>query len=89
MSFRRSRAVVPVLEVLPEAASTNDVLQARAGDLPDLAVVVTDNQTGGRGRLGRVWVSPPARPWPSRCCCARRASPRRRSAGSRCSPGSR
>ena len=38
MSFRRSRAVVPVLEVLPEAASTNDVLQARAGDLPDLAV---------------------------------------------------
>ena len=47
MNFRRSRAVVPVLEVLPEAASTNDVLQARAGDLPDLAVVVTDNQTGG------------------------------------------
>ncbi|MFE4469931.1 biotin--[acetyl-CoA-carboxylase] ligase [Leifsonia sp. NPDC056824] len=61
MSFRRSRAVVPVLEVLPEAASTNDVLQARAGDLPDLAVVVTDNQTGGRGRLGRVWVSPPGK----------------------------
>ena len=61
MNFRRSRAVVPVLEVLPEAASTNDVLQARAGDLPDLAVVVTDNQTGGRGRLGRVWVSPPGK----------------------------
>jgi BirA family biotin operon repressor/biotin-[acetyl-CoA-carboxylase] ligase len=61
MSFPRSRAVVPVLEVLDEAASTNDVLQARAGDLPDLAVVVTDNQTGGRGRLGRVWVSPPGR----------------------------
>lgn len=61
MSFRRSRVVVPVLEVLAEAASTNDVLQARAGDLPDLAVVVTDNQTGGRGRLGRVWVSPPGK----------------------------
>lgn len=61
MSFRRSRAVVPVLEVLSEAGSTNDVLRERAGDLPDLAVIVTDNQTGGRGRLGRVWVSPPGR----------------------------
>ena len=61
MSFRRSRALVPVLEVLPEAGSTNDVLRARAGDLPDLSVVVTDDQTGGRGRLGREWVSPPGK----------------------------
>lgn len=59
VDFRRSRAIVPVLEVLPEAGSTNDVLSARAGDLPDLAVLVTDNQTGGRGRLGRQWVTPP------------------------------
>lgn len=61
MEFRRSRAVVPVVEVLEEAGSTNDVLVARAAELPDLAVVVTDNQTGGRGRLGRVWVSPPGK----------------------------
>lgn len=61
MDFRRSRALVPVLEVLPEAGSTNDVLTARAGDLPDLAVLVTANQTGGRGRLGRQWVTPPDR----------------------------
>jgi len=59
VEFRRSRAIVPVLEVLPEAGSTNDVLRERAGDLPDLAVLVTDNQTGGRGRLGREWVTPP------------------------------
>jgi BirA family transcriptional regulator, biotin operon repressor / biotin---[acetyl-CoA-carboxylase] ligase len=59
MDFPRSRTVVPVLEVLPEAGSTNDVLSSRAGDLPDLAVVVTGNQTGGRGRLGRAWVTPP------------------------------
>jgi BirA family biotin operon repressor/biotin-[acetyl-CoA-carboxylase] ligase len=58
MEFRRSRAVVPVLEYLEEAGSTNDVLVSRASGLPDLAVVVTANQTGGRGRLGRVWVSP-------------------------------
>jgi BirA family biotin operon repressor/biotin-[acetyl-CoA-carboxylase] ligase len=57
--FRRSRTVVPVLEVVAEAGSTNDIVRTRAADLPDLAVVVTGNQTGGRGRLGREWVSPP------------------------------
>ena len=61
MELRRSRTVVPVIELVPEAASTNDVLVGRAAELPDLAVVVTENQTGGRGRLGRVWVSPPGR----------------------------
>ncbi len=61
MEFRRSRAIVPVLDVLEEAGSTNDVLVSRAAGLPDLAVVLTDNQTGGRGRLGRVWVSPPGK----------------------------
>jgi BirA family biotin operon repressor/biotin-[acetyl-CoA-carboxylase] ligase len=59
--FPRTRTIVPVLEVLPEARSTNDVLSARSGDLPDLSAVVTLNQTGGRGRLGRVWVSPPGK----------------------------
>ncbi|GLJ75541.1 biotin--[acetyl-CoA-carboxylase] ligase [Leifsonia poae] len=58
MEFRRSRAVVPVLEYLEEAGSTNDVLVARASGLPDLSVIVTGHQTGGRGRLGRSWVSP-------------------------------
>ncbi|WP_223694555.1 biotin--[acetyl-CoA-carboxylase] ligase [Leifsonia poae] len=61
MEFRRSRTVVPVLEYLEEAGSTNDVLVARASALPDLSVLVTANQTGGRGRLGRVWVSPPGK----------------------------
>jgi BirA family biotin operon repressor/biotin-[acetyl-CoA-carboxylase] ligase len=61
MEFRRSRTVVPVLEYLEEAGSTNDVLVQRASDLPDLSVVVTASQTGGRGRLGRVWVAPPGK----------------------------
>lgn len=61
MELRRSRAIVPVVDVLDEAGSTNDVLVARAAELPDLSVVLTDNQTGGRGRLGRVWVSPPGK----------------------------
>lgn len=61
MELRRSRTVVPVVQELPEAVSTNDVLVRSAPELPDLAVIVTENQTGGRGRLGRVWVSPPGK----------------------------
>jgi BirA family transcriptional regulator, biotin operon repressor / biotin---[acetyl-CoA-carboxylase] ligase len=40
--------------------STSDRLKewARAG-APDLAVVVSDAQSAGRGRQGRTWVSPP------------------------------
>jgi BirA family biotin operon repressor/biotin-[acetyl-CoA-carboxylase] ligase len=48
---------------LDECASTNTELATRAqGDgWPDFSVLVTENQTGGRGRLGRVWVAPPGR----------------------------
>lgn len=46
------------LLVLDEAASTNDVLVASAAAEADFSVVVTANQTAGRGRLGRSWVSP-------------------------------
>ncbi|QWZ10594.1 biotin--[acetyl-CoA-carboxylase] ligase [Nocardioides panacis] len=48
------------VEVVPESPSTNaDVaLRARAGEAPGL-VVVTEHQTAGRGRLDRVWVTPP------------------------------
>jgi BirA family biotin operon repressor/biotin-[acetyl-CoA-carboxylase] ligase len=48
------------VEVVPESPSTNaDVaLRARAGE-PAGLVVVTEHQTAGRGRLDRVWVTPP------------------------------
>jgi len=59
MELSRSLAVATSLEVLPVAGSTNDELSARAAELPDFSVVVTDNQTAGRGRLGREWVAPP------------------------------
>lgn len=50
-------------EYLAEAGSTNDELVRRAtgsdaAAWPDASVIVTDNQTNGRGRLGRVWVAP-------------------------------
>jgi BirA family biotin operon repressor/biotin-[acetyl-CoA-carboxylase] ligase len=63
MDFPQSRAVSPLLEYLDRPRSTNDELMQRAtGEdaerWPDLAAVVSDNQTAGRGRLGREWLSP-------------------------------
>ena len=56
-------AVVPMLpgftvEVLPEIDSTNSELmrRARAGRLESV-LLVTEQQTAGRGRLGRQWLS--------------------------------
>lgn len=39
--------------------STNTDLAARAGRLPEGAVLVAEEQTAGRGRLDRSWVAPP------------------------------
>ncbi len=54
----RSRALVPGLVWRGASASTNTDLVARARDLPDLAVIATDTQTAGRGRLDRAWSAP-------------------------------
>ena len=61
MHLPQTAALVPTLVALAEAGSTNDELVARAGGLPDFSVVVTDNQTAGRGRLGRTWTAPAGR----------------------------
>lgn len=47
------------IEYLPELPSTNDTAQklAREG-CPEGTVVVTECQTGGKGRMGRPWFSP-------------------------------
>ncbi|MBC7442270.1 MAG: biotin--[acetyl-CoA-carboxylase] ligase [Ramlibacter sp.] len=63
MEFPLSREVVARFEYLAEAGSTNDVLVADASGAdaaawPHLSTVVTDNQTRGRGRLGRTWLAP-------------------------------
>jgi BirA family transcriptional regulator, biotin operon repressor / biotin---[acetyl-CoA-carboxylase] ligase len=61
MKLPLSAAVASSIEILDETPSTNDVLVARASDLSDFAVVATDSQTAGRGRLGREWIAPPGR----------------------------
>ena len=49
-----------VFEALSEIDSTNSYLMQQAAPAPgQVHVVVTDNQTQGRGRHGRTWLSPP------------------------------
>jgi BirA family transcriptional regulator, biotin operon repressor / biotin---[acetyl-CoA-carboxylase] ligase len=46
------------IEVVTRTGSTNADLLARAGE-PEGLVLVAEEQTAGRGRLGRTWVAPP------------------------------
>jgi BirA family transcriptional regulator, biotin operon repressor / biotin---[acetyl-CoA-carboxylase] ligase len=49
-----------VLDYRPRTASTNaDVVSAARNGAAEGHVVVADEQTAGRGRIGRVWQSPP------------------------------
>ncbi len=59
--FPLSSAFAARLDVLDEVGSTNTELAERAAsaDYPHFSVLVTESQTSGRGRLGRVWVAPP------------------------------
>ncbi len=53
---------LPRLDVVPTTASTNADLVAAAADpeaTPHLTVLVAEHQQAGRGRLGRVWQTPP------------------------------
>ena len=57
MDWERSRRAVPRFDWLDQVGSTNDVLReaeqgADAAPRPHGSVVVTDDQTHGRGRLG-------------------------------------
>jgi BirA family biotin operon repressor/biotin-[acetyl-CoA-carboxylase] ligase len=48
------------LRWVAETGSTNaDLLRDAAAGAPEGVVLVADHQTGGRGRLGRSWESPP------------------------------
>lgn len=61
MDLPLSAALASRIDYLPETGSTNVEMRSRATDAAGwrhLSVVVTDNQTAGRGRLDRTWVAP-------------------------------
>lgn len=62
MDLPLTAAVASHLEVLTDAGSTNAILSERAREshsTAHLSVLLTDNQTAGRGRLGRSWTAAP------------------------------
>ena len=63
MQFERSARVAAKVVYLPSTGSTNtDMVRwasgADAADWPDFTAVVAGEQTEGKGRSGREWVSP-------------------------------
>jgi len=49
------------IEHISETVSTNSDLVLKASELSDGFILVSDHQTGGRGRLGRRWEAPPSK----------------------------
>lgn len=59
LRFPLTAQVASRFEVLAECGSTNAELRERMPDgWPHLSILVTTNQTAGRGRLDRTWVAP-------------------------------
>ncbi|MCK2036302.1 biotin--[acetyl-CoA-carboxylase] ligase [Microbacterium sp. SSW1-49] len=59
--LRQARELATRLEVVTESGSTNAELRSHGADTdgwPHLSVLLTDNQTAGRGRLDRTWLAP-------------------------------
>ena len=57
--FPQTRTEFPQLDVLASADSTNRVASEISAAAHSYHVVITSDQTAGRGRLGRQWVSRP------------------------------
>ncbi len=54
------RKIGSQLRIFDSVVSTNKVAaEFAAKDYPDGTVIISDTQTGGKGRLGRLWLSPP------------------------------
>ena len=52
---------------LPECGSTNAYVKEHFEEFGPVGAVYTENQTAGRGRLGRSWVNAEGKAiWPSR-----------------------
>ena len=51
------------IEYFKETESTNTIAREIAGSVDEGTVVIAESQTGGRGRLGRKWISPEGGIW--------------------------
>ena len=56
--YLTTKSLAQPLLVLESVDSTNNYLKRHSGQLPHGAALVADRQTGGRGRLGRSFLSP-------------------------------
>jgi BirA family biotin operon repressor/biotin-[acetyl-CoA-carboxylase] ligase len=55
----RTTVIGKKIQFLSEVASTNTLAMEMAADgTPEGTVVIAETQTGGKGRLGRKWISP-------------------------------
>lgn len=54
-----AQARIASLDILDSIDSTNSELLRRESPAQGIAVLLAEHQTGGRGRQGRVWASPP------------------------------
>jgi BirA family transcriptional regulator, biotin operon repressor / biotin---[acetyl-CoA-carboxylase] ligase len=62
LSLKKKLAGLPLGETryFQQTGSTNDIALAWAGEgAPDFSLVIADEQTAGRGRQGRRWLTPP------------------------------
>ncbi len=60
--MKETRVVGRDIQVFQETTSTNDIAEKVARDgVREGIVIFAESQTRGRGRLGRVWMSPPRR----------------------------
>ena len=55
----KTRIIGKAIHLLAEVASTNTLaMEMAAKGTPEGTVVIAETQTGGKGRLGRKWISP-------------------------------
>jgi len=55
----KTRIIGKDIRLFPEVVSTNTLaMEAASQGAPEGTVIIAETQTGGKGRLGRTWISP-------------------------------
>ena len=59
----KTKVIGKNIQYFKETESTNIIAREMAGSVQEGTVVIAESQTGGRGRLGRKWISPQGGVW--------------------------